>query len=187
MFSVHGCPGASMAKSIFRAVVVTTLSTAVFGGSVAEAGSFRADYPVEQGDLVVPGDDTSSSPTVQAGSAVTLRGGGFAPGATVTMTIESTPQTLGTTVAGATGAFSATVTIPADISAGQHTLKASGATSTGAVLILSQPVTVTTRPSSELPATGSSIAPVLLIASAALVVGCGSLLAGRRNAKRSAA
>lgn len=186
MLSVHGCLRAPV-KSILRTVVVATLLTVVFGGSVAEAGSLRADYPVEQGDLVIPGDDTSSSPTVQAGSAVTLGGGGFAPGATVTVTIESTPQTLGTTVARATGDFSATVTIPADVSAGQHTLKASGATSTGAVLVLSQRVTVATRPSSELPATGSSIASVLLIASAALVVGGGGLIVVRRNAKRSAA
>lgn len=187
MLSVHGCRPASMVKSIIGAVVVTTLSAAVFGGSIAEAGPFRADYPVEQGDLVVPGDDTSTSPTVQAGSSVTVSGGGFAPGATVTVTIEPTPETLGTTVAGATGEFTTTVTIPADISAGQHTLKASGATASGSVLVLAQQVTVATQPSSELPATGSSIASVLLIASAALVVGGGAVMVVRRNAKRSAA
>jgi len=108
------------------------------------------------------------------GGAVTISGSGFAPGSDVTITIESTPQTLTTVSADADGAFTATVQIPADLSTGSHMLKATGVTPDGATLVLSTEVTVAGT-GAELAETGEGVPRTVLIVAAALA---GVLLLG---------
>ena len=78
-----------------------------------------------------PGGTTISTNifTVGAGGSLIVTGSGFQPGETVTLVLNSTPVTLGTTPANSQGAFSTTVIIPADTTPGNHTIVATGNTS----------------------------------------------------------
>ncbi|WP_223693857.1 polysaccharide lyase family 8 super-sandwich domain-containing protein [Leifsonia poae] len=73
--------------------------------------------------LLEPADPTltlSGDPVV--GGAVTIDGGGFDPGAVLTIELHSTPVTLATVTAGSGGNFRSTVRIPTDTAPGQHTI-----------------------------------------------------------------
>ena len=119
-------------------LVITIAGFAVLGATVA-AGA--ADYPVTSGGLEVS-QGGSSTTAVSPGSSVTVAGSGFAPGASVQVTIASTPTLLATVNADAAGAMSAEVTIPSDIEAGTHTLSASGADPNGGTRVLSRTISV---------------------------------------------
>ncbi len=80
--------------------------------------------------------------TVQAGSAIALRGTGLPAGATLQVVLHSDPVTVGTLTVGADGTATGSVTIPAGTAAGSHTLDlvdASGAS----VLVSPLGITVT--------------------------------------------
>lgn len=112
------------------------IATFLGGGVLFSATLVGATTPVETGELSTTGPTTNLAP----GSLVTISGGGFNPGATVALTIESDPVSLGSVTASATGAITATVTIPAGLEEGNHTIKATGESPTG-TLVLSQAVT----------------------------------------------
>lgn len=116
--------------------------------------------------------DVSTSEPAPGGS-VTISGSGFAPGSEVTITIESTPQTLTTVFADADGSFSATVQIPTDLSLGPHTLQATGVTPDGATLVLSSELTLAAPGSEE--AEGLPIAVVVIAVALAGVVLLGAV------------
>jgi hypothetical protein len=61
-----------------------------------------------------------SASTVDLGGTLKIGGGGFVPGNEVTLTLFSTPVSLGTAVADDSGVVSADVKIPSDTPAGQH-------------------------------------------------------------------
>ncbi|OJX64523.1 MAG: hypothetical protein BGO95_08635 [Micrococcales bacterium 73-13] len=109
--------------------------------------------------LVAPAVDAAFGTSLSVGSVapegrLTVSGVGFRPGEQVEVVLHSTPATLGTFTAGASGAFSAAVTIPADAAAGAHTVVSTGLASGRA---FSAALTV------ELAATGSDpLAPLLL-------------------------
>jgi hypothetical protein len=63
---------------------------------------------------------------VTPGGTTTFSGAGFEPGAPVTTTLCSTPVSVGTTQADATGAFRIDVVVPAGTALGGHTLVAKG-------------------------------------------------------------
>lgn len=135
-------------------------------------------YPAGSGPAVA----TNTSSTTPGGS-MTVTGSNFVPNETITLTLHSTPVTLGTTSASASGTFSVTVTIPSDTTPGTHTILASGATGdsasttivvTGAI---SPPATVT----SGLPFTGADIAAVSGVGAIALALGGMLVLTGRRR------
>ncbi|WP_424936175.1 MULTISPECIES: HtaA domain-containing protein [Bacteria] len=65
-----------------------------------------------------------SADTLRAGDALTVTGAGFPAGSQVTVTVNSTPVVLGTTLVGPTGGFSVSGTVPADVAAGAHTVVA---------------------------------------------------------------
>ena len=73
---------------------------------VTSMAAFAVDYPVSEGKLVV--DKTSVAP----GGELALAGDGFAPGASVDISIESTPVHLTTATADGSGAFAATAPSP---------------------------------------------------------------------------
>ncbi len=68
---------------------------------------------------------------IRAGGRLTLSGGGFRPGTTVSITFHSKPDLLATVKANAAGRFTATVTIPAKAAKGTHHLMASGLNAAG--------------------------------------------------------
>ena len=84
---------------------------------------------------------------------VTVKGTGFAPESTVTITLHSEPVEVGTATTDASGDFTATVTVPATTEAGDHTVVAASNTPTVAA---SAPLTVTAPPA---PAEDPSAAP----------------------------
>ena len=81
--------------------------------------------------------------TVEAGKTVTVKGTGFAPESSVTLTLHSEPVEVGTATADENGAFSAEVTVPATTEAGEHTLVAASASPS---ITASAPLTVTPAP-----------------------------------------
>lgn len=107
----------------------------------------------------------------------------FIPGEAVSLTVLSTPQSLGTLVAGSSGAVQATVTVPANLEPGAHRLELVGQVSNQLVTI---PFTVSgsraARSSSGLPATGSdSTVPLVASGSAMVLVGSLIVATGRRR------
>ena len=79
------------------------------------------------------------SQTVSAdGRTVTVSGSQYAPASTVTVSITSTPLTLGTVTVASNGTFSKSFTVPCTVEAGAHTITATA----GSGLRASTPVTL---------------------------------------------
>lgn len=76
------------------------------------------------------------------GRSVTATGSQFAPESTLTVSIASTPTTLGTVTVTANGTFTATFTVPCSVPGGAHTVSASAMAGQSA----STPVTLTDCP-----------------------------------------
>ncbi|WP_409330141.1 fibronectin type III domain-containing protein [Trujillonella humicola] len=146
------------------------------------AASFPSSVPAKSGDLGGPAGQSSS---VTPGSKITLTGSGYLANSTVTLLVYSSPQVLGTVVADANGAFTVTVEIPAGLAAGSHTLVAAGVDAAGNPRYLTMPITVTAAGaaagSGGLAYTGADVAVPALGGLAALALGGGLVLAGRRK------
>jgi LPXTG-motif cell wall-anchored protein len=140
-----------------------------------QAAAAPSALPKSSGALSTSGGAGS---TVTSGATVTLTGGGYLPGSTVTLVMYSTPVVLGTTVADEKGNISAEVTLPAGVR-GNHTLVASGIDPSGKPRNLTMAVTVTGE--GELPYTGADVALPALGGLAALALGGGLLFAARRR------
>ncbi len=133
-----------------------------------------------------------SQTTVAPGDTITFSGGGFKGGSEITITVYSTPQVLGTTVADASGNFSVQVTLPSNLDPGAHRLEASGVDPSGSPLTVSLDFTVVSAgqtseagavtPSGSLPYTGSDVGRIVGVGLAAVVVG-GAAVWGARRAK----
>ncbi len=133
-------------------------------------------YPPSSADLTV----SDSTPGV--GQQISVAGSGFAPGANVVITFESTPVTLATVAADAGGAFSTVVTIPSNATPGVHTIKATGAGAGGGTLVLSAQVTVGGASGGSLAKTGAdNIFPLLLVAAGLVLVGGVLIVSVRRR------
>lgn len=150
------------------------MSIALLLALPAAAGAQQ--YPPSAANLTV------SDSTPGAGGQVTVTGTGFAPGANVVITFESTPVTLATVTADAGGAFSTVVTIPANATPGAHTIKATGAGAGGGTLVLSAQVTVGGASGGTLAKTGANgILPLLLVAAGLVLVGGVLIVSVRRR------
>lgn len=136
-------------------------------------GAWAQEYPVQRGDL------NPSASTTDPGDPVSIRGGGFAPGAEVVITLESEVVTLATVSADATGAIDVSVRIPADAPPGSHTLKATGEAAGGGTLVLSAPITVGADVDGPLAFSGAGSTLLLVVTGLGLaVVGIGLLFTG---------
>lgn len=146
---------------------------------------------VDDGDLTGANGPITSA---VAGQKVVLRGEGYLPGSTVELLVYSTPVSLGTATVGPDGTFVAEVTLPADLAAGSHHLVATGVDENGDVrnLVIEVAVTadgtatVTSAQATDgdqggLAYTGADIAVPAIGGLAALAVGGGLLVAGRRR------
>lgn len=154
-------------KMMIRVVAALSIM-AIFMSSQAGAQT----YPVTTGTLELSDGTTSA---LDAGGDLSISGGGFKPGITVTVTIESDPVTLGTAQTDSSGSFTFTGNIPANFANGSHTLKATGQDSNG-TRVLSQAVSVSGGSNGNLPITGgNSLVTGILAAS---LCGVGALLVG---------
>ncbi|WP_029430251.1 fibronectin type III domain-containing protein [Blastococcus sp. URHD0036] len=169
----------------FSVTSVDTEDNPGFGSAMVtvsdvQRSSVPATVPTKDGDLVRPAGQSGS---VAPGSTVRVTGGGYLPGSTVTLIAYSTPQVLTTTVADGSGNIDVTVTVPAGLAAGNHTLVAAGVDAQGNTHYLTLPITVTggTTGSGGLAYTGADIAVPAIGGLAALAIGGGFVLAGRRK------
>ena len=151
--------------------VVATLVLLVAWGAAPAAA---VQYPPSGNGLTV--NKTNLAP----GEALTLTGSGYTAGATITITIESTPLVLGTTVADGTGAFTTTVSIPTTFAAGRHTVKATGEGAGGSTIVLSAAVTVASSGSGH-PFTGANVGPPVLVGVGLILVGMVLIVTVRRR------
>jgi len=150
---------------MFRKVLV--VAACAVTGLLVVAGPASAAYPPD-----APSIGTSSS-SVANGGSTTVSGTGWEPGATISLTIASTPQSLGTASVQSDGTFSKDVTLPC-VDSGTHTISASGTSSSGTANTASTTITVTgscNPGSGTLPHTGSDAGPVLTLAAGLVLLG----------------
>lgn len=164
-----------------RRLVTAGILTFLIALSMLVGVSSSNAYPVQPGPLPV------ASGTLTPGGTVTLAGGGFAPGAAVSIYVYSTPTLLARTAANATGSITVTVTIPADLPPGSHTLQATGPAAGGGTTDLTTAFTVTAIATSpgKLPMTGFPTFTVLGIAAIVILLGGAFLYISRRRTKVS--
>jgi hypothetical protein len=117
--------------------------------------------------------DTGDGPisSAEPGEALVVKGSGYAPYSSVTITIYSSPQVLATVQADGQGAFEQSVTVPEGLPTGTHSFVAAGVDKNGNVRALRLDVTVATASSSgTLPITGPTVI-WLIVGGFALTVG----------------
>jgi hypothetical protein len=135
------------------------------------------------------GNSIAANSSLTPGQQVTISATGFTSGETTTITVQSDPITLGSSVADSTGKVSKSVTIPTSLAAGSHTL-----TVTGTARTATFPFTIaasssasgssssggsTGSSSGSLPFTGSSPLSMVLWAALLLAFGRIAVLLGR--------
>lgn len=175
---------------IIIALAAVILAT-VLGATMASA---QQSQPVTRDEDALTASDT----TPEVGQTITVSGTGFAPGASVDITLEPGAVKLGSTTADATGAISALVTIPASISPGDYRLKASGAALGGGLTIIetsiviheagggsaNTPSSTAGSPGETLPRTGSDIVRLSVLGLLVLAGGAALLVARGRITQR---
>lgn len=184
---VLSCTVTGVQSGVDYSVVVFAVDTEGNAGEGSEpvqtgAIPFPSSVPTANGPLTTSGISTGS---VTPGSTITVSGTGYAPFSTVTVLVYSTPTVLGTAQADANGAFTFTGKLPAGLAAGSHTLVAAGVDGAGNPRYLTQAITVGgaagSGASGGLAYTGADIAVPTIGGLAALAVGGGLVLAGRRR------
>ena len=126
-----------------------------------------------------------------AGAPVLMEGQGLKPGSSYSLVVRSTPVTVKSGVVSSGGSFSHTVNMPSGVAPGVHTITLSGVGAGGERLVLTQPFTVAangtfsaigpvtgkvsgglaaTGPSEALLLGGGSLAALLLVAGASLLI-----------------
>ena len=155
----------------------------------------KRTYPLTAitfGALPVPAECTTGCATVAPGQTLTPGGGvvpgekrvlrltGYLPFEKVRLVLHSTPQDLGTVDADASGTLTVLFTVPAGTPAGGHNLvvtRADGST-------VSYPVTIAAAPAAAEPTlanTGADVTVPLVIGSALVLAGAGTIVAARRR------
>ena len=116
------------------------LASAAAITALLAAPAFAQEYPVQGGSLAVA--DTNNDGSITTGEALRVTGGGYAPGASVEITVGTLPTVLGVTIANAAGEIDASVILPAQYAGGTHQVSATGANASGGILVLGMQVTV---------------------------------------------
>jgi hypothetical protein len=161
----HASNGVSTASSVNATVTVSDATPVPLPASVPPPG----------------GALTGVTPGSNPGDQLTISGSGFAAGSPIQIGIYSTPISLGTATADATGSFTAVIVLPAGL-VGNHTIVATGITPTGATLFVTSKITITAvatvpaaDPSSALAFTGVASASSTWYAGL-LLLGAGAVL-----------
>ncbi|WP_433086863.1 IPT/TIG domain-containing protein [Dactylosporangium sp. CA-052675] len=118
--------------------------------------------------------DKGAINTAAPGQDIVVIGTGFAAHSTATITLYSTPLTLGTVVTDGNGDFSKSVTVPASLGSGVHTLVAQGVAPSGNPRAMKLTVTVAPRAAASsggLAVTGAPAGPMALAGLAMLLTG----------------
>jgi hypothetical protein len=139
--------------------------------ALSAGGSSPASAP--SGDVVPLAPVVSSTPpdtnlpldtangaisSAAPGQAIVVKGSGYAPYSSVTITIYSSPQVLATVQADSAGAFEQAVTVPEGLPTGTHSFVAAGVDKNGNVRALRLDVTVAaTGSGGNLPITGPAV------------------------------
>lgn len=141
----------------------------VGGGPAAtpspQSTTTTARTPVRRAPLAI------TARSLHRGDELTVTGSGFAPHATVIISIHSDPVKVGEAVTDAAGRFTATVAVPLNVAPGSHHFVATGPAAGGGQSMLTAPIKITvpgTKRSWVLPAL--MVALTILIAAAAGVV-----------------
>lgn len=102
------------------------------------------EYPVTTGDLAVT--EAQADGILTEGESIAVSGGGFAPGAEVTIRLVSayggTSVQVGVVTADASGNIDTTITVPAGLDDGTYTLVATGDNAAGGQLALTSTVSL---------------------------------------------
>ena len=126
-----------------------------------------------------------SQSSASAGERVTLSGAGYGAASAVTLTLNSTPMSLGQATTDSSGAFSRTVTIPAAAEVGSHTITAAGVDPAGVGYVLSAAFEVTAGAaapaSGTLPRTGAGTFAMVMVALLLVAAGAALVVAARRR------
>jgi hypothetical protein len=135
------------------------------GGASPVSASSAGVVPMAPAVSSTPPDtnlplDTGNGPISSAapGEAIVVKGSGYAPYSSVTITIYSSPQVLATVQADGVGAFEQSVTVPEGLPTGNHSFVAAGVDKDGNVRALRLDVTVApTSSTGTLPITGPAV------------------------------
>lgn len=121
------------------------------------------------------------------GAAITITGGGLPEGTAIEVSRHSTPVSLGTTTADASGNFTLTGILPANTSIGRHEIVATATVSGGTVTAATAITVVATDVDSDesamaaLPDTGASQGMDLVLLAGILFLAAGMVLIRRRS------
>jgi hypothetical protein len=127
--------------------------------------------------------DTGNGPISSAspGEALVVKGGGYAPYSSVTITIYSSPQVLATVRADRRGSFERSVTVPKGLPTGVHSFVADGVDQDGNVRALRLDLTVAASGGSgSLPITGPAVMWLIVGGFALTLAGIGMRLVKRQ-------
>lgn len=129
----------------------------------------------------------SDGHALRRGHAFGVAGGGYAPGAVVTITFHSTPAVLGTAVTGRDGWFDRTVSVPEGAAPGVHHVLATGRGPSGGTVTLVATVFVVVpgRPGTALTTTLSLVSLAILIPVAAYLAMAGAGVWRRRRTTKT--
>jgi hypothetical protein len=149
---------------------------------VAPTGQVRGTQANTAG-VASPDKGSATGDSTPLGRKVVKILTGFQPGEVVTVTLHSTPQTVGTFTADSTGTVTVEFTVPAGTPTGQHTLVYEGNKGTyfQEALTVTAAATTSNASSSSLAYTGADIALPLGLGVGALALGGGLVFAARRR------
>jgi hypothetical protein len=164
----------------------TTPATPAAAATTAATGAVRGTSANTPG-VTSPDTGAATGDSTPLGQKVVKILTGFKPGEVVTVTLHSTPQTVGTFTADASGTVRVEFTVPAGTPTGDHTLVYEG--NQGTYFQEAFAVTAASGTSSpSLAYTGASVALPLGLGAGALALGGGLVfLARRRSAEASRA
>jgi len=176
-----------------RALMVVVAAMLAMAAPMVVAATARADVLAQYSPGVRVWFDRVSVPQ---GGVLKINSAGWAPGASVQMTVFSDPVDLGVALADSIGSMSHSWNVPTDFPLGAHTVTLTGLDLAGSIVTVSGTFDVTPLagaiagltvpgPQSELPVTGARTEELLLLAGV-LVAGGASLSVWARRRAASA-
>ena len=160
----------------------TTTTPTTTTAPIAPKGEIRGTQANTPG-VASPDKGSATGDSAAPGRKVVKVLTGFKPGEVVTVTLHSTPQTVATATADATGTVTVAFTVPAGTPTGDHTLVYEGSMGTyfQEAFTVTAAAATSNASSSSLAYTGADIALPLSLGVGALALGGGLVLAARRR------
>jgi hypothetical protein len=169
----------------------TPTTTAGTGGSTGRSttslvGGSRSGHPssattTEPGSTPGHRSGVIRTSTVARGAVVVLGGGGFSPGARITITFHSVAVTVGRSTADADGYFHAKVTVPPQAATGEHHFIATGMGPDGHLTALVTPIRVVALSVGRRTSTTTKVVLIAIAVAMPALAWLGLGVAGRRR------